>query len=759
MAFFTEDITTQQIFSRRQLGLLWARRESLDGGTVSILDSLYKNRNKGDITGSVAVKYTLSKSRPGKLGYGRLYGSKGSFETLECDCRGTICDEFYHDIDVVNAHPTFLVQYANRTFANNEFPMVEVQKYVDNRNSYLAQISENRDEAKIAIIKIMYGGKNEFPFLDAFKSEVVAFTDKLWDEVKHDKLRKHCMTIDNSKGSFLSFILQTEERRVMLSMRGFFKLNGWSPDVLSYDGVMIRKNPALVFGEQLLKDCAMAVYEDTKYKIVLTNKFFSVITFTDADKAAQPAIADLTPLVNDDITVDDIYGARQFAKLCGCNLVLDSGIVWIFNEDNGMWSDKESDIRRAITSCGWRLKFRKMSPFGVLSVRNFSGDVLQTKTLIIKLPDILTPQNGYFYKRMNSDLGYVLFEDGIYNFKTQEFISGFDRDIIFRASIPRKFMERDTAIVNDVLEFSFISPFSNNEDADVLKHNLMRALIGDYIRKKMVIGLGFTNSGKGMLIQLCQTAFGSYVSTFNGADLLAKRGDGESSRSMGWVKDIANCRFSFGSEIPLNNTVDGNMLKSIVSGGDVITARGLWENNRGVINKSTLFLFAQDMPAIKPSADCVKGRLHAINWSYSFVDEPVQPFERITDKHIAHKYKDDEYGNALFWILVDEYQKWSNSGFKELALTETMRETLESIIPVMNPVDIITKIYEFTDNENDMVLFSSILDLIHTNKCDISSNSLGRILSSHKTNTIIKKHDGVNTRFRTNMKIRDVTDE
>ena len=105
-------LTCTQLFSRRGIGYLWDNRSQLDPGQVSIINSLYNNRKKGTIECQHTVTYKLSKSSAGKLGWGRLYGTRGSLETLEKECRGTICSEFYHDIDIVNCHPVLLSQFA-----------------------------------------------------------------------------------------------------------------------------------------------------------------------------------------------------------------------------------------------------------------------------------------------------------------------------------------------------------------------------------------------------------------------------------------------------------------------------------------------------------------------------------------------------------------------------------------------------------------------------------------------------------------------
>jgi hypothetical protein len=269
-----EDIVCHQIFNRRSVGFLWDKRAELDPGQVSIINSIYNNKKKGSIVAQQEITYKLSRSNAGKLGYGRLYGSKGSFETLEKECRGTICKEYYHDIDIVNCHPVILVQFALKKF---KAVLPEVEKYVDNREAFLKNVmtenSVTRDEAKQAIISVLYGGTcNQQSFLYELSQEVRGFSKKLFQTDEYSDLAKAVKSEKNIYGSFLSYILQTEERKCMLAMKDHLESCGWSIDVLCYDGVMVRRREGFNYD---LKACEDAVASVTGYKINLVSKEFS----------------------------------------------------------------------------------------------------------------------------------------------------------------------------------------------------------------------------------------------------------------------------------------------------------------------------------------------------------------------------------------------------------------------------------------------------------------------------------------------------
>jgi len=265
-------INCEQVFSRRSLAFVWSKRNEIDAGQMAIIKALYDDRKRGSIKGSVRVEYKLARSQVGKMGYGRLYGTRGSLETLEREIRGTLCEEFYHDIDMKNAHPVILHQFAKMTFNKD---LIEVEKYCDNRDDFLKKISENRDEAKTAFLKVMYGGKCDYQFLAGYEKEVSTFAKYLSHRDQYEDLVAYLKKQDkNLYASLLALILQTEERKIMLAMKKSLEKMGWSVDVLAYDGVMVRKSDKMNLSNEMLKEVEEDVFQETKYHIELADKQF-----------------------------------------------------------------------------------------------------------------------------------------------------------------------------------------------------------------------------------------------------------------------------------------------------------------------------------------------------------------------------------------------------------------------------------------------------------------------------------------------------
>jgi hypothetical protein len=335
--------SVEQQFNRRAIGYLWDKRAQLDPGQVSIINSIYNNKKKGSVAATQSITYKLSNTGAGKLGFGRLYGTKGSFETLEKECRGTICKDFYYDIDIVNCHPVLLTQFAR----SKGYDMPEVDKYVQNREAYLKNVMTesgiNRDDAKQNIISVLYGGSvSQKSFLYELSEEVRKFSKALFIKDEYADLAKAVRTNKNIYGSFLSYILQTEERKCMLAMKTYFETQGWSVDVLCYDGVMIRKRD----GPYDLKACEDTVETATGYKISLISKDFSSFELpTIGEEVAKGVTLDAYKQMKADFEQNHFYHlpTGKYVKVNDDSTVIFMELTHAHEVLNPVWKFKNSE--------------------------------------------------------------------------------------------------------------------------------------------------------------------------------------------------------------------------------------------------------------------------------------------------------------------------------------------------------------------------------------------------------------------------------
>ena len=265
-------IQTEQLFDRTALCDLLAHRDKLPSGSDKQLLSLKNNMVRGTLQGKQTMIYKMSRKRAGQLGYGRLYGSVSSLEFFQSEVRSTLCASNYIDLDIANAHPTMLYQFA-KTYWDTDMPTLHYN--ITNRDAFLREISENREDAKAEVIRVLFGGIphcGEKHPLAMLYQEVRELTRKIIVSGTFDDLWESVRSEDNKYGSFLSQILQTIERSVMLTMKSAVESRGWSVDVLAYDGFMIRKRDDAVVTQQVIEDIQSEIETQTGLAVSLKIK-------------------------------------------------------------------------------------------------------------------------------------------------------------------------------------------------------------------------------------------------------------------------------------------------------------------------------------------------------------------------------------------------------------------------------------------------------------------------------------------------------
>lgn len=214
---------------------------------------------------------------------GRLYPDSGcGLQSFSRDMRNPLTAKYYWDIDIENAHYVIAQRLADERGLSTE----AMKRYVSHRDECLASVSSNRSVAKVAFLKILYGGdiklydalepdgeepEGDLAFLMALKAEVDALMDRLWGECV--EIRAHCLRKRNPKASVLSVVLQTVERKLLLALDRCLSENGRQMDVLIHDGGLVRKAEGeSAFPTSLLRVAEEAILAETGYIVHLVNK-------------------------------------------------------------------------------------------------------------------------------------------------------------------------------------------------------------------------------------------------------------------------------------------------------------------------------------------------------------------------------------------------------------------------------------------------------------------------------------------------------
>lgn len=205
---------------------------------------------------------------------GRLFAQSASLQNLPKEIRGAIGTNYY-DIDMINCHPTLLLQYCRK----NDIKCDNLEYYVDNRDDVIEKIMNdyrlNRGDVKQLFLSVMNGGKRDGitdSFFINFSKEcerihtfISSLNPKLYKEVcKRKEFNIH--------GSLTNIILCNLENEILLNAVQYLKSKGYNIDVLVFDGFMVRKDTDKEITDELLNELGGYVLEKTGYEINFIEK-------------------------------------------------------------------------------------------------------------------------------------------------------------------------------------------------------------------------------------------------------------------------------------------------------------------------------------------------------------------------------------------------------------------------------------------------------------------------------------------------------
>lgn len=234
------------------------------------LQRYVKARVRGN---QVEVVYKLCKDKK-SIHLGRLYPNKWiGLQNIQKDIRAALAGSKYWDIDTKNGCYTLITQLCRSH--NLATPCMD--RYVEERDEILddtaQQLDIPREEAKQKIAAILFGGSTEglTTWLSFLGKEVKGIAKTLFK--LYEKELKFLNGAPNIQGKGMSWIYQTEERKVILALDRALCRRGRSLDVLIHDGGLVRKKDGETeLPQSLLRECEADIEKETGYKIRLVMK-------------------------------------------------------------------------------------------------------------------------------------------------------------------------------------------------------------------------------------------------------------------------------------------------------------------------------------------------------------------------------------------------------------------------------------------------------------------------------------------------------
>lgn len=708
----------------------------------------------------LSVTYTHSKKADC---HGRQFAREGrSLQSVAREIRHTVSGEYYHDIDMVNAHPTLLLQYCDK----KGYAIERIRHYIDNRDACLNDLMINnnitRDHAKRVVLSITNAGLEDYSALMHKPTWLTQYLNQCQLIHKHmvDDVNNKALVAEvkrggskNVFGSVCNHILCNIENSLIESCKLFLIARQIQTTnlVLMFDGFMIPRGVVKI-DDQFCADLNKYVKDAQGYDVAFVEKAMDcVIDLTGLFLSNVPS-----SVIESRVAVNDNEAANIFMEDVRFMLRKSNGKIFIRNEIN-MWVCDKSVIKSIL--------LEKCLTANIVdaNLRSYSSNVMKAKNIIAATLSKLTNDPLFISKMWKSTLGKLCFEDGVYDFASRSFTKWENvTDVYTTIIINRPFPKRNDEMVGQVYERVFKSAFGEDEKiADVLKL-IARGLAGCVEDKQFGVGMGERNSSKGIVVELCQAAFEGYVNTIKTEYFLMERtGNSDPAKKEGWMMDCEFTRLTFSNEVTVDvsdkrHKIDGNVIKRFASGGDELISRRLHENSRPFRVQSRMFIMCNDLPPVTPAG--AMETMVLINFPYKFVSKEDMikplPFFRARDETLKHWIKEPEVSNAFIHLILDAYEDTA------MVMNKIVRkETLDCREDTGDELMLFRTLFEITKNDNDFIPVSEVHEMLQSRGVNMSAIAIKRRLTSMGSINKPVKPEGTTKTVRSYIRISLRADE
>ena len=591
----TTTYSCREIINTQNLNKIITAKKT-DYNTLTELKKLKRRLGKSN---EHVVKFKLSNDGENP---GRLYPQRGamSLQNLKKDVRKALTHDNYTDIDMVNAHPTILSQL----FARLKIPCPMMDKYVKNRDSLLAETGMPRDDAKLAFIRLMYGGKpcgGATPFMIDFHAELMANATKILGLGKYHKYKDmgEIRKPTNAVGSALGYLAQDIERELVMTMIKTFEGGDYKYEVgtVIHDGFLVK---SLDVKDEVLRSAEQAVKDKYDYDIALEKK-----DLTDFEEDA------LWGVDNDGEEADEEESETEMARTFIAWLDANGHRVICF-ENKFFWFDPRLGV--------YRDDFRQLRV-----LINDCPELPEDKRGLTKFQDCIEKQVKALLDE-DADFGFNLidttyrkipFKNGVYCVVSKKLID-YNRDMVFTKRGTIDYEPQSEELKNEVYNKLFLGVFGKKEIAEYFLKCLARSVAGEVEDKLFFIVQGRTNSGKGGITDGVFNVFQSIFGNYNIGNLCKKRADGDIAKINSWKVPLRTCRVAIANE-KSSEKIDGEAMKMCASGGDPQTARQNNQNESTFKLQCSFWLFCNDPPNFVGLDDAGVERLRIFTTAYKYL--------------------------------------------------------------------------------------------------------------------------------------------
>lgn len=658
--------------------------------------------------GSMVRKYAYSANAT----TGRLFCG-ASIQAVWKPFRGLLM-KHTTDIDMKNAHPVIL-SYICKKY---DIPCPQLNDYIVRRDAILGEF-QNRDSGKRLFLKAINkedATKHTNTTFRKFDKEIHEIQRRI---VAIPEFKEYVDAVPSTKvynriGSAINRILCDYENKILQVIVLHLKEKNIEACALMFDGLMVYGN--YYDDESLLVNIEEAIEEEfpeMDMKLSYKEHDDSIEIPEEFEFEEEEEIPEVEGVYSDMEAAEKVY--KLYPHWVNCDDTL-----YVFNENTGMW---ESNVT------AYYSVLRKFSDkLHSLGTEKSGKSYGNTEALMKRIPGlikILCINNNWLKQSRRTSLGKILFNNGYYDFHTGTFYRketvGFNPAIVFMGKIHRDFIvptEEDIKYMNDI-ENRLFHQSLGRDVGNYFILNLARGLAGDMM-KRMLFGLGVSNSGKGVLTNACMLSLGDYCGSFDAGNLAHKNSMQDGGQIMRWAMLLSYKRIIFSNEMKSTCDLDGNYIKKISSGGDPLIGRTHGQCETEFITHFLPVVLANDLPKIKPYDDAVDTRVRVINFSKSYVDNPQNEFELKKDDRVNEELTTDRFQRNFINILIRKYMQYMASGKVEVEPANVKEAKKDWVEESSSCVDVFVKDFEITNDATHFIRSSEIETWITSTKLGIT---------------------------------------
>lgn len=659
-----------------------------------------------------------------------------SLQNCYSKVRRLIVDGNLVAIDMCNAHLEIIKNLASILKIDAEKYEV-LNEYCIKRNSILEDVMRvfecDREVAKNYFIIILFGGSyntwitsNYLLNKTHLKTEFMINFETAFDIIKYELNKLDIMNgfkvlekqVNKKKNwqiekTALAIFLQEIESKILTIMYQSLESKNCIIRIPIHDAIWFEdcKNitndgTSIDFLNELTQEIKNKIgldipldYEDTKPNEDDLKWFENHKDFYDANYKDKEVKNDKILIENSN---DDEGASKIVINIYQKDIIRCNNIIIV--KENDCWTYDKEEVNRILSNMVVKSNIYFIGAND--KYYSYSNAVSRQKNCVVAIRNSpLIKNDNDFIKNINiKNKTYLPYLNGIWSMNEKKLYSYDEKpNIPFMFKINRNFPIYNKEATDELCQ-RFINPiFPDKEEKDAIFNRLARSLAGHIEDKKWYSLSGPRNSGKSKLIKILQNAFGQFVSIFNANCLVYNPHSpvAEPAKALMWVLSIWTSRLACASEIEGNDKtiMNGNLIKRIVSGGDVIKARGHYMSEVEIV------------PAFTPWFMC--------NQWYNV--EPVDTCENLTQFTCPSKFVD-----------ADKLIK----GCDTFKLKD---DTIDDFIQLDNIIDAFT--LEILNNYSSISNLPPSIISFNTNDSNISIEEF-IIKHFHKTKSL---HDGIHT--------------